>query len=475
MLLNFAILRELTPRQRLTHRLDMGAALFYGITIALLRAMPGYIQNVLGGGPLAVTLLRSLEYGAQLLSVYWAGFIRHQPKVRWVVRSYAIGACTLLALALWPSVPTALVALTFFYTMVTSATPALNSIYKENYPDASRFQLLANMRILTAFSLAGGGYLMSRYLGEGEGTPQRLAHLLVVAGCAALGVTAFYRMIRLKSDGILLRRERSGHAAAHVGAPPPPVTGNGASPTRAFEALHDMTWRRYIRGFEKLRTDRLFRRFMIAYFFFGWGAQGFEPVMDVYLRRELAATNAQIGLIYTTIPFLVSALVMRWSARLLDRLDPIRGRALFTALWMITPLLAAISTFCPRDTALILIYASRLAYGVSFAGSTLLWTLSVTYFARDAHEAVQYMGVHASLTGLRGLLAPFVGYVLMEWCGIGFVWHFGGAVVLMGISVWMTWRLAREWPHRRGGPPEAAKNSASGAGEVMRNPSPRVA
>jgi hypothetical protein len=279
--------------------------------------------------------------------------------------------------------------------------------------------------------------MMGWYIGEGDGTVQRLSHVMVVAAIGALGGIAFYSRIRLKSDGMLKRQRLHKAQASELSAP------SLAGGTRAIQAINELTLARFISGFEKLRTDALFRRFMIAYFLFGCAAQMFNPVFDVYVRDVLHATNKQIALIYTVIPFLFTALTLRACAVLLDGMDPIAGRTLFTLLWLVTPLLTLASCFA-GSWAMPLIYISRIANGIAFAGSTLLWTLSATYFARDSHEAAQYMGVHASLTGLRGVLAPTLGVACLELLGASFAALFGLASILMAISAYLTWKLWRE-------------------------------
>ena len=52
-------------------------------------------------------------------------------------------------------------------------------------------------------------------------------------------------------------------------------------------------------------------------------------------------------------------------------------------------------------------YAAVAVRGVAFAGGALAWNLGHNDFARD-DNAAQYMAVHVTLTGIRGLAASFV-------------------------------------------------------------------
>ena len=61
--------------------------------------------------------------------------------------------------------------------------------------------------------------------------------------------------------------------------------------------------------------------------------------------------------------------------------------------------------------AVVLIASGML--GLGFSGGMLAWNLGHQYFA-PPHRDSQYMSVHVMLTGLRGLIAPFVGVLLYE-------------------------------------------------------------
>jgi hypothetical protein len=78
--------------------------------------------------------------------------------------------------------------------------------------------------------------------------------------------------------------------------------------------------------------------------------------------------------------------------------------------------------------------------GVSMAGASLAWNLGQNAFATP-EKVGTYMGVHLMLTGLRGMLAPFVGTILfsglaisgVEWGGVG-SWLFVITTILCGMA-----------------------------------------
>jgi hypothetical protein len=71
-----------------------------------------------------------------------------------------------------------------------------------------------------------------------------------------------------------------------------------------------------------------------------------------------------------------------------------------------------------------LLFITAALVGIADAGGVLAWNLGHHDFAKD-HNASQYMGVHVTLTGIRGLIAPFLGVGIYE---LQNHWHPGAGV-----------------------------------------------
>ena len=69
-----------------------------------------------------------------------------------------------------------------------------------------------------------------------------------------------------------------------------------------------------------------------------------------------------------------------------------------------------------------LLAASQVVRGVANGGAMLAWQLGHNDFA-DRRQVMTYIGVHATLTGVRGATAPFIGMLLFEgWGESSFSW-----------------------------------------------------
>ena len=97
-------------------------------------------------------------------------------------------------------------------------------------------------------------------------------------------------------------------------------------------------------------------------------------------------------------------------ARLLERTHIIRFRVVHSWVFVGANLVLVVAAMAASEWVL---YASAVAKGLAFAGGALAWNLGHLDFA-PPHKASQYMGVHVTLTGVRGLLTPFSGVAVYE-------------------------------------------------------------
>jgi hypothetical protein len=109
-------------------------------------------------------------------------------------------------------------------------------------------------------------------------------------------------------------------------------------------------------------------------------------------------------------------------ARLFDRGHVIDYRA--RQCWS---LVAAIAIMCGAVITRVpaLLWPASVLLGISYAGANLGWNLGHNDFA-TLGRAQHYMGVHVTLTGVRGLFAAPLGMLCYEWlehtrAGLGIV------------------------------------------------------
>jgi len=176
---------------------------------------------------------------------------------------------------------------------------------------------------------------------------------------------------------------------------------------------HDTT---FAQMFALLNQNKPFGQYMLSMFVLGSGNLMFMAPLIVYLNEytELAKTN-QI-LISTAIPLALIPIAVGWWARLLDGNHIFHFRSIHS--W---GFVSAISLFLTAAITGIdwLFFIGSIFYGVAISGGVIGWNLGHNDFAGKASPVkanpMDYMAVHVTLTGIRGLFAPLLGISFYQW------------------------------------------------------------
>ena len=150
--------------------------------------------------------------------------------------------------------------------------------------------------------------------------------------------------------------------------------------------------------FRVLAHDRAFAGYMSCMFLLGLGNLMVAPLLAIVVVERFGMGYFGGMLATSTIPMLMMpALIPVWS-RLLSRRHIVRFRSIHA--WVFTLANGLILLAVLRVDPVIL-YLAAAVQGVAFGGGALAWTLGHLDFA-PPHRASQYMGVHVTLTGVRG-------------------------------------------------------------------------
>ena len=78
--------------------------------------------------------------------------------------------------------------------------------------------------------------------------------------------------------------------------------------------------------------------------------------------------------------------------------------------------------------------AAAIIFGISNAGGDVAWSLWVTKFAAPERVA-EYMSVHTFFTGVRGVLAPFAGFYLINVVSLATLGWIAAGLILASVFV----------------------------------------
>jgi hypothetical protein len=163
--------------------------------------------------------------------------------------------------------------------------------------------------------------------------------------------------------------------------------------------------------FEILRKDPHFREYMFWMGIYGGGNLMLTSQLVVIFSEHLhLAPGLQIALL-SVVPLGTLPIFVPFWARLFDEghIVVYRSRQGWSLVFAVVAL-----TFGTWFHWLPLLWAGAVLLGLAYAGANLGWNLGHNDFA-SVGRAQHYMGVHVTLTGVRGAIGPPAGILIYQW------------------------------------------------------------
>lgn len=339
----------------------------------------------------AVAILASAPSLANISSFLWASLSHGRDKIRFLIGAQVATAVLVASIALAPMSPLGLLALTIAAVGARVCWSAVLTIratvWRANFVRGERATLAGRLAAVQAVVMTAVGLIIGVAM-EGHDQAFRLIYpLTAMAGVAGV---AIYSRVRVRGHRALVRAEREEKAGAPVAIAP-------------------------LRLWRIMTANPPFRRYMTAMFLFGTGNLMVGPLLVIIMRDHFQLKMLGSVLIASTIPtILIPLTVPLWSRRL-DRMHIVRFRAGHSWAFVTAIGLFLCGALLHQTWLLVL---GAVAEGVALGGGVLGWNLGHHDFA-PPHLEGQYMGVHVTLTGVRGLIAPTLGVGLYEWLEAG--------------------------------------------------------
>ena len=367
--------RQLSPEERTaaTYRNDVLKAPFYGIleagwlTFVLLIAIrrfdapESYKAFIVGASPIGFLLTP--------VTVYLAARWRFRPSM---VAAYMFFLTALLIVGA-TAIESLLLFTVFMMTSQMAAVqqgPLMTQIYAENYPASQRGSRIAMPFILTSlsailFSLAGGRLL-----------DQSMDYYRFLLWIMAFSAVA-YSCVITRIPSVPLSTKTVGNPWQNL----------------------SLIWK-----------DRFFGYLLGSWMLLGLGYLITVPIRVEYLANPdfgINSDNVEIAFLLAVIPSAVRILSTRLWGYVFDQFHLITTRNLLSVFS-----LTAIALFFFAESIFVLTVA-MIFFGLSMGGGKIIWNLWVTKIA-PPEKVSAYMSVHMAFTGIRGTLAPFLGYWILS-------------------------------------------------------------
>jgi MFS family permease len=275
------------------------------------------------------------------------------------------------------------------------------AVWSANYPRHVMARITGRIVIVSSLGVATGALVVGRIL---DLHARAARWFYMFAALCGVWAALRYRAVRVRREYQLL--------AAEIGSSP-------MASTFSLSMLREI-----------LRADAAFRRYMFWMSLYGSGNLMMTAQMVVLFSDRLHLASLTQILLLTVLPMLMMPLFLPWWARLFDRGHIIEYRS--RQCWALVAAILLLSLGVVwRQTWLL--WPGAVLIGVSYAGANLGWNLGHNDFATPG-RAQHYMGVHVTLTGVRGLIAPPVGmacYELLERMRPG--WGTGALLLPLGL------------------------------------------
>jgi len=220
-----------------------------------------------------------------------------------------------------------------------------------------------------------------------------------------------------------------------------------------------------------LREDRPYARYLTAQTFLGLSNLMVMAVQTILVTREVDDWGGNVywicTVLFVAIPRLLTFASLRQWGGLFDRVGVLRFRVINCWFWSAAAALGLVGelaiTYSDRlgPAAPVLMLAcfglQAVAYGFGMGGGKVAWSIGHLHFAGGAKGDL-YMGIHVTLTGVRGTVATLLGVYVWSLMGWG-VWLV--ALGFMSTATLLFLRLARQDGGETAPKPAASSLSAS--------------
>lgn len=378
---------------RANYRHELVAALFLpfmltgvetGVVTVLIR---NAFDGIVADGMLnwAVSFIGSTKALANIVSFMWVRLNHGRNKIHFIVSLQWSMAVMVLMLAFVPKTPVGLavfaVGILLARVIWSGFITVRSTIWNANYD--------RDLRARVTGKTATVQVLIVGFLGLGMGWAMDLNdssfRYLFIAGAlmSVLGIISWSR-VRVRGHRKLLRDEKSD--------------SDGQLSFNPFSI------------FQVLAQDKPFAGYMACMFLFGTGNLMLPALLAIVLKERFGMAYTGGMLITNSIPLLVMPIFVPLWARLLQKVHVVRFRLWHSWSFVLANVFVTAAALL-NDPMYAFIGAAM--HGGAFAGGALAWTLGHLDFA-PPHRASQYMGVHVTLTGVRGVIAPFLGVGIYE-------------------------------------------------------------
>ena len=380
---------KLNRIEKKTFSLLMLSAFFNGFVFSAFQIQDIIAKKALHAVDWQITILVMLWPISNLFSIWWGKILEHSRSLsKYFVLAAIVGRLSLVFMLWIHNYYQYLALLILLFSFNAFISPAQNSIFQTNIRPKNRGILFGYFSSLITLTAIIFSFVAGKMLDINEQWFRYIFLMIGVFGCFSSLIMA---QIKTKKESF---------------------------DEKAFLTLKQVFFKPIQRTLEVLRTNKDFAIFQRNFFLYGIGFMIILPAIPVYLVDFLKMDYTQTFLakgVLAQVGILVFAPI---AGKFFDKRHPTFFTSLSFGGLSLYPFILLISSFLLKTNFVnLIVYSAFLVFGIAMSAVHISWNMSSIFFA-GKEDASMYQSVHVSLTGLRGIFAPFLGFLILRLFGV---------------------------------------------------------
>ncbi|MEA2096840.1 MAG: MFS transporter [Candidatus Cloacimonadota bacterium] len=374
--------------EKRTFWLLMLASFFNGFVMGTFNIQDVVAKKALLALDWQITILVMLWPLSNLFSIWWGKALERSKSIsKFFVLTAFVGRLVLLFMLFTHSYYSYLIIMIFVFSFNSLLSPAQNSIYRNNISAENRGVLFGYTASLVTLIAIIFSYSAGKLMDINEDWFRYIFSVAGLMGCVSSLLMAMIKIENKKYNTAKLKLKQFF-----------------ITPIMSTVNI--------------LKKNRDFAIFQRNYFIYGIGFMIILPAIPKFLVEYLKMDYSQTFMAKGIISQLGILLLAPIAGKIHDKKNP----SFFTFLAFFTlgcyPLILLISSFLiGSGIENYAVYFAYLIFGIGMSGIIISWNMSSIFFAGD-DDVSMYQSVHVTLTGLRALIVPFMGYLILRYFGV---------------------------------------------------------
>jgi hypothetical protein len=401
--------------EKKTFILHLISQFFNGITIGVFLLQDIILKKSLLGSDFQVMILALLVSSAFLVSIYGSELVnRSYNRAKTIL---ILGTTAKFFLIILPVIDSRIfyIACIAIAAYIDSMLLSIwNIVFKHNYTENKRSKLYSYATTLQLVVVLTVTTIFGYYL-DLDNSLYKI--MFPIAGIC--GIIVYYnlaKMISLSGDDY---SGKSGKTKVHI----------------SLKLVKDILALPYRSTIKVFKDNPAFMRFEAYFFLYGMAFMILSPVIPVFLVDDLQLSYSPIsfakGMVFHTALILFTPLMGKYHGT--GNPNKFCG-FVFSVLALFPLILISAKYFILPGFGLdkeLIVYISFFVFGFAMSGVTIAWSLSSIYYAPKS-EVSNYQAVHITLTGVRGVFSPALGYIVMKALAIQYSFYLSACLFLLG-------------------------------------------